>query len=121
MSEIKVRRANVILRVSEEQKAEYLAKGFDVIGENGTVIEFTVPSDMNVLKKAYSDHIKEIEELKKQIGNSANTQDGDLQADYDSLLDDYNELVEENEKLNDELDSLKAELEKPAKKSNKKS
>lgn len=120
MSEIKVRRANVILRVSEEQKAEYLAKGFDVIGENGAVVESTVPSDINVLKKAYADHLKEIEELKKQIGGSVND-DLDLQEDYNSLLDDYNALVEENEKLNEELNSLKAEIEKPAKKSNKKS
>ena len=66
MNIIKVRRANVILQVPEEQRKEYLAKGFDVVDENNNVIEYTVPSDLNTLKTAYSNHIKEIEKLQAE-------------------------------------------------------
>ena len=66
MNTIKVRRANVILQVPEEQRKEYLAKGFDVVDENNNVVEYTVPSDLNTLKVAYSNHIKEIEKLQAE-------------------------------------------------------
>lgn len=66
MNIIKVRRANVILQVPEEQRKEYLAKGFDVVDENNNVVEYTVPSDLNTLKTAYSNHIKEIEKLQAE-------------------------------------------------------
>lgn len=64
--EVKVRRANVILRVPKEQVKEYLAKGFDVLDDNGNVAQASVPNDVNVLKQAYIEHtnrIKELEEL----------------------------------------------------------
>lgn len=125
---ITVRRANVILKVPVEQKSEYLAKGFDVLNQNGAVSEHTVPSDMNVLQKAYVEHLKEIDMLNEKLKNLSftNTDDSDLQNEYDSLLDDYNELVEENEKLNSELENLNSKLEnltaeKASKKSSKKS
>lgn len=66
MNIIKVRRANVILQVPEEQRKEYLAKGFDVVDENNNVVEYTVPTDLNTLKTAYSNHIKEIEKLQAE-------------------------------------------------------
>ena len=66
MSEIKVRRGNVVLRVSAEQKAEYLAKGFDVI-EDGKVVEASVPNDVNILKRAYKEHLEKIESLEAEI------------------------------------------------------
>lgn len=67
MDIIKVRRANVTLHVPEEQRKEYLAKGFDVVDENNNVLEHTVPTDSNTLKVAYSNHIKEIDKLKSEI------------------------------------------------------
>lgn len=63
---IRVRRANVVLDVPEEQKSEYLGKGFDVIGDNGKVIEHTVPSDVNTLKASYSNHLEKIAVLEKE-------------------------------------------------------
>ena len=66
MNIIKVRRANVILQVPEEQRKEYLAKGFDVVDENNNVVEYTVPTDLNTLKTAYTNHVKEIEMLKAE-------------------------------------------------------
>ena len=67
MKIIKVRRANVLLRVPEEQKGEYLAKGFDILDDNGNVVEYTTPSDVGTLKTAYVNHIKEIDKLKSEI------------------------------------------------------
>lgn len=63
---VKVRRANVVLTVPEEQRGEYLSKGFDVLDSNGNIAEHTVPSDMNTLKTAYTNHIKRIEALETE-------------------------------------------------------
>ena len=118
---VTVRRANVILSVSYEQKQEYLNKGYDVISDNGTVLEGTVPTDVNVLKKAYVDHTNEIKELKAKLAETDNGSDSDLQEDYDALMNDYNELVEENETLKATIAEYEAEENsteevKPAKK-----
>lgn len=67
---IKVRRGNVILRVPEYQKQEYLAKGFDVITEDGKVLEATVPSDVNTLKRAYVKHLAKIKELEEKLAQA---------------------------------------------------
>lgn len=66
MNTITVRRANVVLDVPEEQKAEYLARGFDVINANGKVVEATVPEDLNTLKTAYSNHLMQIKTLQAE-------------------------------------------------------
>lgn len=126
---VTVRRGNVILNVSDEQKQEYINKGYDVISDNGlTVLERTVPSDINVLKKAYVDNAKEIKELKAKLAETTNESDSDLQADYNALMNDFNEAMEEIEQLRAVIaeyeaeENSVAEEEKPAKskKSNKK-
>lgn len=63
---ITVRRANVILDIPEAQKNEYLAKGFDVIGANGKVIERTTPNDVNSLKKAFNELTARVKELEAE-------------------------------------------------------
>lgn len=67
MKTISMRRANVILDVPEEQKQEYLAKGFDVIDASGNIVEYTTPSDLNTLKTAYVNHVKKIKDLEDEI------------------------------------------------------
>lgn len=70
MANIIVKRANVILDVPDYQKSEYLAKGFDIIGADGKVIERTVPNDVNTLKKAYhelTEKVKALEEENKKL------------------------------------------------------
>ncbi|MBP3280147.1 MAG: hypothetical protein J6M44_14450 [Butyrivibrio sp.] len=70
MANIKVKRANVILTVPDYQQAEYLAKGFDVIGANGKVLIRTTPNDINGLKKAYTEltaRVAELEAENKQL------------------------------------------------------
>lgn len=68
--EIKVKRANVILRVSKEQAKEYLAKGFDILDSKGNVVEASVPNDVNTLKKAYIEHIAKIKALEAQLAEA---------------------------------------------------
>lgn len=67
MNEIKVRRGNVILRVSENELAKVKARGFDVLGADGKVVEASVPNDVGILKKAFTDHTNEIKRLKEII------------------------------------------------------
>lgn len=66
MANITVRRANVVLDIPEFQKAEYLAKGFDVIGPNGKILERTTPNDVNSLKKAFNELTEKVKELEKE-------------------------------------------------------
>lgn len=68
MADLKVRRGNVILIVPDYQKAEYLAKGFDVVDFNtGKVIESSLPSDVNVLKKAFIEHTALLKKKDEEI------------------------------------------------------
>ena len=64
---ITVRRANVVLNISESQLGYYMSQGYDVIDETGKVIQASVPTDVGTLQKAYFDHVNEIEAMKEEI------------------------------------------------------
>ena len=66
MAVITVRRANVVLDISDVQKSEYLAKGFDIIGADGKILEKSTPNDPNSLKRAYEELTKKVEKLQKE-------------------------------------------------------
>lgn len=66
-NKIFVQRANVVLQISEQQVDYYLSQGYSIINENGEVIQASVPKDLGTLQKAYVEHLREIEELKKQL------------------------------------------------------
>jgi len=58
-----VQRANVFLTIPDEDITKYLAKGYNVIDpKTGAVIRQSVPTELNALQKAWSEH----EELIKQ-------------------------------------------------------
>lgn len=94
---IRVRRANVVLRISKEQQSEYLDKGFDVIDDKGKVVtSATTSNDVSVLHQKLSeaqakikDLEKENEKLKKQIASKEVTEEG-----FDEI-DDFEEVPEE--------------------------
>lgn len=67
MAEIRVKRANAILRVPEEQADRYLADGYDVIDDDGNILKESIPNDINGLRIAYDRHVKEIAELKAEL------------------------------------------------------
>ena len=92
---IKIRRANVVLDIPPEEKDIYLAKGFDVVADDGDVLEKGEPVDAAELRRAYA-HLK---------------------VEHEALLDDFKKLKSENAKLKKQLKDSK----QPDKKSDKKS
>ena len=62
-----VQRANVVLRVRDEEVDKYLARGFKLLNENGEVIRSATPNDLATFKEAYIRQSKEIEDLNSQI------------------------------------------------------
>lgn len=63
-----VQRANVVLRIKESAADRYLAKGYNILEEDGkTVIKEAMPRTVGELQVAYSNHLKEIEALKAEI------------------------------------------------------
>ena len=69
MAMIMVRKANTILSVTADEKASYLAKGYDVLGENGKVIEESTPNDTATLQAKYLELKQENEKLKAEIAS----------------------------------------------------
>lgn len=64
---IQVRRANVILDIPVDQKDYYKGLGYNVLGNDGQVVEETVPTDLATLQRFYKDAKAEIAELKEEI------------------------------------------------------
>jgi len=62
-----VQRANVVLKVRDEEVDKYLARGFSLLNENGEVIRSATPNDLATFKEAYIRQSKEIEDLNSQI------------------------------------------------------
>jgi uncharacterized small protein (DUF1192 family) len=78
---ITVRKANVVLTVPEEQREEYLNKGFDVIDSKTlAVVDKAIPRDVNALSvmvQELQDKVKALTEenarLKAELGSSTPT------------------------------------------------
>ena len=67
MDTIKIRKANTILTVAAEDKSSYLAKGYDVLGEDGSVLEESTPTDTATLQAKYLELKEENLKLKKEL------------------------------------------------------
>lgn len=57
---LKVKKGNKVYKISEAEKTSYLANGYDVIDENGNVIEHALNSTV-----PYSEYIKVVKELEE--------------------------------------------------------
>ena len=64
---IKVRKANKIISVNENEVDRYLAIGYDIIDNKGNVVQATVPHDPNILRKAFIENEATINSLKQRI------------------------------------------------------
>ena len=64
---ISVKRANVILDIDPELKAQYLREGYSVLDENGNVVEKAMSTDVGELQVTVAKLEKENEELKAEI------------------------------------------------------
>jgi len=64
---VSVQRANVVLRIKESEAERYLAKGYNILDENGNVAKHALPGTFGELQVAYAEHIRQIEELQAQV------------------------------------------------------
>ena len=60
-------RGNKVLRIEEYNIRKYVEQGYNIIGGAGEVLQSAVPTDINVLKKAYTQHVEEISKLKAEV------------------------------------------------------
>lgn len=79
----KVERGNVQLTVSDSNLDFYLAKGYNVIDDEGNVIQESIPRDLATMEKMYHEHSATIKALTTKV----------------------NELTKENKKLKKQLES----------------
>lgn len=64
----KVRRANVVLKIKDEQVQRYLDSGYELINEEtGEVVASPVPSDLATLRRYYVEHTDKIKMLEARI------------------------------------------------------
>lgn len=99
MGNILVRQANVVLDIPEEQREEYLAKGFDVIGADGKPIIKATPNDFNSLKKSYaelSEKVAKLEAENKSLKEQLNSQGKKVEKIEDPVPD-TDEMPDEEE------------------------
>ena len=66
-NKVLVQRANVVLSVSPQQLDYYMTQGYDVINEQGEIVQASVPRDLGTLQKAFLEHTAKIEELEAEI------------------------------------------------------
>lgn len=62
-----VKRANVVLEVKDDSVPYYLNLGYDVIDNNGNVVQKAVPNDLGTLRKFYVEAKEKIEKLEARI------------------------------------------------------
>ena len=62
-----VRRANVVLSIDDNLIDTYVARGFNVISSDGTVLREAVPTDIPTLQGAWVSMKQEIKALKAEI------------------------------------------------------
>lgn len=64
---VTVKRGGSYLTISADSVERYMAKGYDVVDANDNIIKACVPNDVDVLKKAFSDHTNRIKELEEEV------------------------------------------------------
>ncbi len=100
-------KGNSLISIPDNRVDDYLARGYDLASEAGTVVKKAVPTDTAELQKLYTEQVAKIAQLEKELANNTvndeleaiKTQLEDLQKKYDTLLKEYKELEAENEKL----------------------
>lgn len=65
----KIRKANVVLTIPDDEVKNYLNFGYSVIDESGEVIEEAVPTDIYTLQKAYRDNKIKIQSLEQAVAD----------------------------------------------------
>lgn len=64
---VTVRRGGSYLTIPRLAIDRYMAKGYDVVDEADNVVQSGVPNELNLLKRAYEEHLIEIAKLREEI------------------------------------------------------
>lgn len=100
----KVRKANVLLTVNEDEVSKYLCKGFDLVGDDGKILKESTPVDLGQYQRAYSEQKTLLEEKDKEIAKlkaeiqklkKAGEKKSPAEVEEDEGWDDYEEEIEE--------------------------
>lgn len=92
---MRAKKENKVYDINETQKEAYLKEGYDIYDNDGKVIEY---SPKKVI--SYNEHMKVVEELKKNADNSALTAKvEELTKANAELTAKIDELTKANEKL----------------------
>ena len=67
---VRVRRGGAFLTISKDLVDRYMAKGFDVVDDNGKVLKASVPNDVATLQKAFEEHVARIKELETKLAEA---------------------------------------------------
>jgi len=62
-------RGNRMVQIDESRIQSYVEQGYNIVGNRGEVLQSAVPTDINVLKQSYAQHVKEIEALKAKVAS----------------------------------------------------
>ena len=73
MDRIKMQRANVIVRVSPDEKNYYMSQGYSVVDETGKVVEEAMSNDIGTLQVQVTQLREEIATLKAQLKAAKST------------------------------------------------
>ena len=90
-----IQRANVVLRVKDEDVEHYVAKGYNVLDENGNVVRKACPNDMGELIMHYKTSESEIERLKSEL-DRLTIENADLKSKIDDLTNENAELIQKS-------------------------
>lgn len=102
--EIKIRKGNVVLRVSEEEVDRYLQNGYARVGADGKTVQKPLSEDAKAFEAKLQEAQKEIEQLKKDLKSSTATADS---SEYESEIE---ALKEKNSDLQEQLRDVKKQL-----------
>lgn len=118
MNQVKVRRGNVILRISEEQIPEYMNKGYDVLNKDGSILQKSIPNNLPYLQEEYVKLLDENKTLKEELSQKNPSDEGseDIQNMVEQLQTKNDRLVSANKDLKEQLKNLKKELKDTEKK-----
>ena len=62
-----VKRANVVLKVEDDDIQHYIELGYSVMDDNGNIIVQAIPTDLGELRKFYVEATAKIKELEARI------------------------------------------------------
>lgn len=67
MSKLTVKRANIVLDISSEDKEYYMQQGYSVIDESGNIVEKALSSDVGQLQLEVTQLSAQLQNLKGEI------------------------------------------------------